>query len=133
MYEENFGAATLGRYVNAPIRVTVAASAAFNTDTLKSNIAGLMEKLGCGTCFSGFDCRFSLQRDYVLSEKGVAAVENINAPAAPVLNVGVSSKDAFNLDSIVRLVDELHGKFGCMPCHSGYDFRFRNEMLVFGQ
>jgi hypothetical protein len=119
----------MNTFQGAPIRVTVAASVAFNPDSLKKGISGLMEKLGCGNCFSGFDCRFQLQRDYLIDpELKTQTITNASATGVSVVNVRLDKATAYNLDKIRGVIDNLHKKFGCAPCHSGLDLQFRNEI-----
>lgn len=133
MPETNFIKKGMTTFQGAPIRVTVAASVAFNPESLKNSIAGLMEKLGCGKCFSGFDCRFQLQRDFLIDpEMKTQLLKNDYSPSVPVVNVRINEATSNNLDKVIGLIDKLHGKFGCLPCHSGFDFRFRNEIHELG-
>lgn len=119
----------ISKYQNAPIRVTVAAAVAFNGDAFKTSIAGLMERLGCGKCFSGFDCRFMLQRDYVINPQNkIEEIRNDTPSSLPVVNIRIDKATSHDLGKITSLVERLRGKFGCLPCHSGFDFRFRNEI-----
>jgi hypothetical protein len=114
-------------FQGAPIRVTVAASVAFNPDSLKKGISGLMEKLGCGKCFSGFDCRFQLQRDYLIDpELKTHSINNGFEKSVSVVNVNLDKETGYNLDKIRGVIDIIHKKFGCAPCHSGLDLQFRN-------
>jgi hypothetical protein len=123
----------MATFQGAPIRVRVAASVAFNPDSLKKSISGLMEKLGCGKCFSGFDCRFQLQRDYLIDPAlTTQALNNDYSPSIPAINVRVDRATSHDLAKVIGLIDKLHLKFGCLPCHSGFDFRFRNEIRELG-
>lgn len=122
--------ATLNSIANNPIRVSVPASVAFNPKAFKTSVATLMGKLGCGKCFSGFDCHFQLQRDYIVDPvdfkklvETSSQVKNNN-----VLNLSLGKEKSYDLRQVNDLIDSLHGKFGCAPCHSGYDFNFQNEI-----
>ncbi len=115
-------------YQGAPIRVTVAASVAFNPDAFKKGITGLMEKLGCGKCFSGFDCRFQLQRDYLIDpESKVQSLHQVST-SVNVLNIGLDKETSHSIGKIGDTVDRIFKQFGCAPCHSGLDILFRSEL-----
>lgn len=122
--------ASVNSFAENPIRVTVPAAVAFNPKAFKTSVATLMERLGCGKCFSGFDCRFQLQRDYAVDPADLkkfvelpAQVQNHN-----VVNLSLDKARAFDLAQVNKVIDILHKRFGCAPCHSGYDFHFRNEI-----
>jgi hypothetical protein len=111
----------------SPIRVTVPASLAFHPEAFQESIVNLMERLGCPQCFSGWDCSFSLQRDFLLrADKGVEAIERTSRSGVPTVNVNLEKELSFDLKRIKDLLLNLSQKHGCLPCHSGFDFRFRN-------
>ena len=89
-----------------------------------------MGKLGCGKCFSGFDCHFHLQRDYVIDPADFKKVAEGPAQihAGNSVNISLGQESSYSLAQINKLIDSLHGKFGCAPCHSGYDFNFQNQI-----
>lgn len=121
-------------YQPSPIRVSVPASVAFNPTAFGRTLGDLMEKLGCPKCFSGFDCRFSLLRDYLVDPQGKVQSLDLSASRQdklPVVNVSVGKDVAFDIKRIQGLAKELSGKFGCLPCHSGFDFTFRNKIREF--
>jgi hypothetical protein len=112
----------------SPIRVTVPASLAFHPESFQEGIINLMERLGCPKCFSGWDCTFMLQREFLLKpDKGVEAIEKTSSVGVPAINVRLDRELSFSLDKITSLLRNLSKKYGCLPCHSGFDFRFRNE------
>src|SRR5215475_13141438 len=51
------------------VRITIPAAVAYNLDAFQKSIASLVERLGCRPCFSGADCTFLLERDWVIDEK----------------------------------------------------------------
>src|SRR5437763_14733723 len=66
------------------VRVTLPAKVAYNPDALKKSIGGLLEQLGCPRCFSGADCLFTFERDYVVNPQGgISAVELNPQPLPP--------------------------------------------------
>jgi hypothetical protein len=122
--------ANLKSLAENPIRVTVPASVAFNPQAFKSSVANLMERLGCGKCFSGFDCRFQLHRDYAVDPANTGNVVELPSQIQNhnVVNLSLNKAKAFDIKQIDRVIDDLHKRFGCAPCHSGFDFHFRNEI-----
>jgi hypothetical protein len=49
-----------------PVRIVIPASAANNLESLQKVIVNVAERLGCRPCFSGADCLFTLERDFVV-------------------------------------------------------------------
>ena len=117
-------------FADNPIRVTVPAAVAFNPKAFKSSIATLMERLGCAKCFSGFDCRFQLQRDYLVDPADIKKITELPTEIRShnVVNLSLNKAKAFDIAQVNKVIDVLHKRFGCAPCHSGYDFHFRNEI-----
>lgn len=52
--------------VSGPVRVTIPANVAHNVKRLHATIDDLVNRLGCPQCFSGADCLFQLERDFVV-------------------------------------------------------------------
>src|SRR5438552_9025918 len=55
--------------LRGPVRVTMPAAVAYDLKAFQQGIAALVERLGCRTCFSGADCTFLTERDWVISDK----------------------------------------------------------------
>jgi len=113
-----------------PIRVSVPAAVAFNAKEFKTSVASLMERLGCPTCFSGFDCRFQLQRDYFIDPIDAKIVKPVLAQNSShnLVNFALSPAKSNDIKQVHKVIDELHSKFGCAPCHSGFDFLFQHRL-----
>ena len=122
--------ATLSSLAQNPIRVSVPASVAFDPKAFKTSVAALLGRLGCGKCFSGFDCHFHLQRQYAVDPVDFKKLIDVQSPVASsnVINISLGKERGFDIGQINKLIDSLHGKFGCAPCHSGYDFNFQNQI-----
>lgn len=143
-----------------PVRISLPASVAYNVDSLKKSIAEIVDRLGCTRCFSGADCVFQLERDWVVNEKleliarpepdpwrpavvaepdpqpwrAVAGPDPTPWKAARVANVSLSAKVAFDIDSIQEVVAKVAGKLGHAQCFSGFDIGFGLEQqLVVGE
>jgi hypothetical protein len=122
--------ASVNSFADNPIRVSVPAAVAFNSKSFKVTVATLMERLGCGKCFSGFDCRFQLQRDFIVDPADFKKITDVQAQVQNhnVVNVTLNKANGFDILQINKIIDSLSKRFGCAPCHSGYDFQFRNEI-----
>jgi hypothetical protein len=123
--------------LSEPVRITLPAKVAYNLEALQSSIVEVMERLGCPECFSGANCLFSLEREFVINPE--AKVEPYNrsmslrfqdptpqpiASVNAVLDAKVSHDIGQVKEAVARIVDRL----GCTPCHSGFDIAFRNEL-----
>jgi hypothetical protein len=126
--------------VHGPVRVSLPAKIAYNPDALKKSIGGLMEQLGCPRCFSGADCLFTFERDYVVNPQGgISAVELNPQPLPPRLNAATGHATAslgrsmrFDIDKVFKAVDQVINTLGPCPCHSGFDVLYQNELPVIG-
>jgi hypothetical protein len=124
-----------------PVRITLPARVAYDPDALKKSIASIAEQLGCPKCFSGADCYFQTEREFVVNPPGKAT------PAGPVagilpeavqgpdptpwkVTVGLSSGVKYDLDKIFTAVDRVIDLIGPHPCISGFDVLFRDELNV---
>src|SRR5690606_38485499 len=54
---------------SGPVRISLPASVAYNVDALQKSIAEVVDRLGWTRCFSGANCVFQLERDWVINEK----------------------------------------------------------------
>ena len=122
--------ASVNSFADNPIRVTVPAAVAFNPKAFKTSVASLMERLGCGKCFSGFDCRFQLQREYAVDPADLKKIAELPSQIQHqnVVSLSLGKSKGFDIAQVNKVIDSLHKRFGCAPCHSGYDFQFRNEI-----
>jgi len=115
-----------------PVRITIPAQIAYNIDALNKGIGAIMDKLGCGNCFSGADCTFIHERDFVINE--VSRVEPEPAPWTPAelsahrVSVLLSKEVAYDMKAVQTVIAKLGERGGCAPCHSGIDFSFRQEI-----
>jgi len=55
------------------VRVSLPAKIAYDPAALKKSIGSLLERLGCRRCFSGADCHFTHERDFVADVKGTVS------------------------------------------------------------
>lgn len=122
------------------VRVTLPAKVAYEPEALKRTIGGILGRLGCPTCFSGADCHFMNERDFVVDPAGAisslsrGATSEINPQPLPPRAVTVSLAPGvrYNIDSVFKAVDAVIGIIGACPCHSGFDVLYQNEVTVIG-
>lgn len=118
------------------VRVSLPAKVAYSPDALKKTLTGLLEQLGCPRCFSGADCHFSLERDFVVDpEAGLEAVALNPQPLPPgeataVVSLGRGIR--YDINKVFKAVDSVIQNLGSCPCHSGFDVLYRNELPVIG-
>jgi hypothetical protein len=103
-----------------------------------------MGRLGCLTCFSGADCHFTAERDFVVTHEGdlfhrspaldPKPVPWIASPnASSTLQVALAPGIQYDIDQVFRAVDLVIGRLGgCLPCHSGFDVSYLNEIETLG-
>ena len=119
-----------------PVRITIPAKVAYDLEAFQKSIASLVEELGCRACFSGADCTFQLERNYLINEN-----LNINSFAAPSgipdvspahdVSVTMSAKVGYDLGKIKKVVASIADRLGCGACCSGFDILFKNQLEFF--
>jgi hypothetical protein len=116
------------------MRITIPAAVAYNLDAFQKSIANLVERLGCRTCFSGADCTFLNERDWVISEKletkplARSFVQEPDPHPWRSATATLPSKVAGNLDQIKSVVANIAGRLGHPGCCSGFDILFQQEI-----
>jgi hypothetical protein len=121
--------------IQGPIRVSIPAAVAYDLTAFQKSIAHLVERLGCRTCFSGADCTFLHERDFVINEKleiHPSARASVQLPQDPVpiraAKATLSGKVGYNLKQIQEVIANIAGRLGCAPCCSGFDIYFQHEL-----
>jgi hypothetical protein len=114
-----------------PIRVTVPAKVAYSPDAFKKSIGSLMERLGCPKCFSGADCFFQNERDFVLDAAGSVSADLNPQPLPPSpfearrhTTVAASSGVRYDINKVLKAIDKVIDIIGPHPCISGADILF---------
>ena len=119
----------------AAVRITIPAEVAYDLNSLQKGIAGLVERLGCRPCFSGADCFFRIERDYVIDPSlkingaaglGKGFASNDPMPARQV-RVTMPREVSYDLNKVNEAVAGIVGKLGCSPCCSGFDIEFLHQ------
>ena len=121
--------------IQGPIRISMPAAVAFDLAAFQKGIANLVDRLGCAPCFSGADCRFIHERDFVINEKLEIRSfpgASVQLPQDPVpmrpVTATLSGKVGFDLKQIQSVVANIAGRLGCEGCCSGFDIHFRQEL-----
>ena len=116
------------------VRISLPASVAYDPKALKKSIATIVERLGCPRCFSGADCFFVNERDFVVDQKfAVTAAGPFPEPwraanNANTYTVGLSSAVRNDIDKVFVAIDKAIDIIGPHPCISGFDFHFQDEL-----
>ncbi|HLY97481.1 MAG TPA: hypothetical protein VKT33_00290 [Candidatus Angelobacter sp.] len=122
------------------VRISLPAHVANDSNKLKQSIHSLVERVGCLTCFSGADCRFQAERDFVVDSEGKFATLNQHPDPQPWLTTGANSTITvalgksvqFDIEKVFQAVDKVNGLLGCPSCHSGFDIQYQNEVATIG-
>src|ERR1700744_245684 len=120
------------------IRVSLPAKVAYNPDMLKKSIAKLVENLGCPHCFSGADCLFQFERNFVVDPQGAftAVAAELNPQPLPPressVTVSLARGARYDIEKVYKAVDGAIRIIGACPCHSGFDVLYQNEIEFIG-
>jgi len=124
-----------------PIRVTIPATVAYDLSAFQKGLAGLLRRLGCPACCSGFDITFQQEREFHINEKLEIASRARNTfdptpnPWVPQdsvpIRVSLPTKVSYNLEQVQEVVAKVAGRLGCAPCCSGFDIAFLHERELF--
>jgi hypothetical protein len=115
------------------VRVSIPAKLAYDPKALKKTIGNLMERLGCPKCFSGANCLFTAERDFVFDPGGAVALNPQPLPPREAMAVAsLSHGNRYDIDKVFKAVDNVIRTLGACPCHSGFDVLYQNEIPVIG-
>ena len=120
---------------NGTVHVKLSARVAYDPGALKKGIGELMERLGCPKCFSGANCFFTHERDFIFeaTSKATPALGPQPEPWTPsAATVSLGRAARFDIDRVFRAVDKVIDIIGACPCHSGFDILYLNESKVIG-
>ena len=113
------------------------AAVAYDLKAFQRSIAALVERLGCRGCFSGADCAFQMERNWVINEKlEVSPAARAYAPdpfgdaalAGFHVTVSLAKEVRFDLNKVQAAVEKVVGQLGHPGCCSGFDIAFRREV-----
>jgi hypothetical protein len=117
------------------VRITLPAKVAFDLSAFQKSLAVLAERLGCRACFSGVNCTFQLERDFVINER--LEINSVGSPRQqlpqdPVplrpVTATLASEVSHDLGKIQETVAKIADRLGCGACCSGFDITFRQEL-----
>ena len=115
------------------VRVSLPAKVAYNPDALKKSITSILDKLGCPRCFSGANCHFLHERDFVIDPgEKVALNPQPLPPREAHAVVSLAPTIRYDVDKIFRSIDAVIKGLGPCPCHSGIDVLYQSELPVLG-
>lgn len=119
------------------IRISLPAKVAYQPDALKKNIAAIMERAGCGKCFSGSNCLFTAERDFVVDPAAHIAAHVRGPHPDPWLQqsmvvVSLDRAVRHDIGAVFKAIDKAIATIGACPCHSGVDVFYLNELRVIG-
>ncbi len=132
----------LRKSAGGAVRISMPAAVANDLDAFKKGITIFAERLGCPACFSGYDCRFESERDFVF-DADLKLTPTSAGPGLAVsrgarqreVSVKLSPAAEFDLDWILEKIDLIGRRFGShweqggqAWCCSGFDITFEREL-----
>ena len=118
--------------ISGAVRVTIPVKVAANIKTLKTTLETIAERLGCRPCFSGADCFFELERNYLVDDKAKLAEIGTRSGASHQANVGttvnvtLSNKAGYSIDTITAAVEKIAELSGHVACATGCNLFFQH-------
>lgn len=115
------------------VRVSLPARIAYHPDALKQSLKSVLEKLGCPSCFSGADCHFQHERDFIIDPADKVTLNPQPLPpreASAVVSLAPSLR--YDIDKVFKSIDAVIKGLGPCPCHSGIDVLYQSELPVLG-
>lgn len=117
------------RRATGTVRISLPASVTYSPKLLKRSFAQLAEQIGHPKCFSGADCLFQMEREFLFDADRISGrAAHVNAVAEPV-NVVMAPGVKYDLGQVEKAIDRVIDKIGAHPCISGADVLFRDEMI----
>jgi hypothetical protein len=116
------------------VRITLPARVTYDPDALKESIGRLAELIGHPDCFSGADCLFQMERDFLFDPEGSANPGMApTAGAEAAMTVGLSPRVKYDIGTVMLAVDKVIDLIGPHPCISGFDVLFKDQMIVINE
>jgi hypothetical protein len=132
----------LQRWPGGAVRISMSAAVANDLDTFKKGVTAFAERLGCPECFSGFDCTFESERDFIIDRDLKVSPTSVRPGQAVSRGarqrevvVSLAPSVEYDLKGILGRIDILGkdlGKHwaqgGLAFCCSGFDVTFEREL-----
>ena len=112
------------------VRVSIPASVAYDLGAFQKSITLIAEQLGCPKCVSGVDCRFQLERAWVINQNleiNPVALPQDPVPLRPVTATLVEAV-SYDLGKVQEAVARIADRLGCPRCCSGFDITLLQEL-----
>jgi hypothetical protein len=125
-----------------PVRISLPAKVAYDPKALKNSIKDIVERIGCPRCFSGADCFFQNERDFVINPAGkldpgaqmpFAARPDPEPAMSYRATVALARPVKYDLEKVYTAIDRVIDLIGPHPCISGFDVLFRDELIVINE
>lgn len=114
------------------VHISIPASVANDLGEFRKSMAAVAERIGCRTCFSGADCTFEIERQFLVSERLELNPQPLppgaESPVGQRTTVTLPRAVANDLSKLQSLVATIAGRLGCQGCTSGLDILFRQEL-----
>ena len=132
----------LQRWPGGAVRISMPAAVANDLEMFKKGVTAVAERLCCPECFSGFDCTFESERDFILDKD--LKVRPTSVRPGQAVSRGAKQREVivplapsveYNLKSILEMIDILGRRLG--PhweqggqawCCSGFDVTLEWEL-----
>jgi hypothetical protein len=115
------------------VRVSLPAKVAYNPDALKKSLTSILDRLGCPRCFSGANCLFVAERNFVFDPGGAVALNpQPLPPGGSHATVALAPGIRYDIDKVFKAIDAVIKGLGPCPCHSGIDVLYQSELPVLG-
>ena len=132
----------LQRLAGGAVRISMPAAVANDLDMFKKGITAFAERLGCPECFSGFDCTFESERDFIIDKDLKVRPTSVRPGQAVSRGAGqretivpLAPSVEYNLKWILEKIDLLGHRLGQhweqggqAWCCSGFDVTFEREL-----
>lgn len=129
-----------GTNLGTKVRISMSAEVANDLDAFKKGVIEFAEAIGCPKCFSGLECTFESQREFLIGPRfDVRRLEPKHERATPVLaarqvTAPLSAEESFSLDDVLKRIDLVGNRLGrhwesggLAFCCSGFDITFGQE------
>lgn len=140
------------------VRISIPAKVAYDLGAFQKSIANLVEELGCKPCFSGADCLFRNEMNFLVAQdlKVSPVIQRLGSlgidpfvisgadphpqpglpafagadpqPEPSLVSVSLPVKVGFDIAKISKVVAQIADNLGHAQCVSGFDIFFRNQL-----